>query len=52
MIVLRAPKGWTAPAEVDGKKLEGSGAPPGAAGDVKKNPAHLKCSKTGCAATT
>jgi phosphoketolase len=24
MIVLRAPKGWTAPPEVDGKKLEGS----------------------------
>jgi acetate kinase len=24
MIVLRAPKGWTAPAEVDGHKLEGS----------------------------
>src|SRR6185503_21096254 len=23
MIVLRAPKGWTAPAEVDGRKLEG-----------------------------
>jgi xylulose-5-phosphate/fructose-6-phosphate phosphoketolase len=24
MVVLRSPKGWTAPAEVDGKKLEGS----------------------------
>ena len=24
MIVLRAPKGWTAPTELDGHKLEGS----------------------------
>jgi len=24
MVVLRTPKGWTAPAEVDGKRLEGS----------------------------
>ena len=43
MIVLRAPKGWTAPSEVDGKKLEGfwrSHQVPLAG--VKKNPAHLK----------
>ncbi|HEU4711963.1 MAG TPA: phosphoketolase family protein [Pyrinomonadaceae bacterium] len=43
MIVLRAPKGWTAPAEVDGKKVEGlwrSHQVPLAG--VKKNPAHLK----------
>jgi xylulose-5-phosphate/fructose-6-phosphate phosphoketolase len=43
MIVLRSPKGWTAPAEVDGHKLEGSWRAhqvPLAA--VKKNPAHLK----------
>jgi xylulose-5-phosphate/fructose-6-phosphate phosphoketolase len=43
MIVLRAPKGWTAPAEVDGHKLEGlwrSHQVPLAG--VKKNPAHLK----------
>ncbi len=43
MIVLRAPKGWTAPAEVDGQKLEGfwrSHQVPLAG--VKKNPAHLK----------
>jgi xylulose-5-phosphate/fructose-6-phosphate phosphoketolase len=43
MIVLRAPKGWTAPAEVDGKKLEGfwrSHQVPLAG--VKKNPAHLQ----------
>lgn len=43
MIVLRTPKGWTAPAEVDGKKLEGfwrSHQVPLAG--VKKNRAHLK----------
>jgi xylulose-5-phosphate/fructose-6-phosphate phosphoketolase len=43
MIVLRTPKGWTAPAEVDGKKLEGlwrSHQVP--LSGVKKNPAHLK----------
>ncbi|HEU4794002.1 MAG TPA: phosphoketolase family protein, partial [Pyrinomonadaceae bacterium] len=43
MIVLRTPKGWTAPAEVDGHKLEGlwrSHQVPLAG--VKKNPAHLK----------
>jgi xylulose-5-phosphate/fructose-6-phosphate phosphoketolase len=43
MIVLRSPKGWTAPAEVDGKKVEGlwrSHQVPLAG--VKKNPAHLK----------
>ena len=27
MIVLRSPKGWTGPKEVDGHKVEGSGAP-------------------------
>ena len=43
MIVLRTPKGWTAPAEVDGHKLEGlwrSHQVPLAG--VKKNPTHLK----------
>ena len=43
MIVLRTPKGWTAPGEVDGKKLEGfwrSHQVPLAG--VKTNPAHLK----------
>jgi xylulose-5-phosphate/fructose-6-phosphate phosphoketolase len=43
MIVLRTPKGWTAPAEVDGKKLEGfwrSHQVP--LSGVKQNPAHLK----------
>lgn len=43
MIVLRTPKGWTAPSEIDGKKLEGfwrSHQVPLAG--VKKNPAHLK----------
>jgi xylulose-5-phosphate/fructose-6-phosphate phosphoketolase len=43
IIVLRSPKGWTAPAEVDGHKVEGlwrSHQVPLAG--VKKNPAHLK----------
>ena len=43
MIVLRTPKGWTAPGEVDGHKLEGlwrSHQVPLAG--VRKNPAHLK----------
>jgi xylulose-5-phosphate/fructose-6-phosphate phosphoketolase len=47
MIVLRTPKGWTAPAEVDGKKLEGfwrSHQVPLAG--VKKNPAHLQTLET------
>jgi xylulose-5-phosphate/fructose-6-phosphate phosphoketolase len=43
MIVLRSPKGWTGPKEVDGHKLEGfwrSHQVP--FGDVRENPAHLK----------
>jgi len=43
MIVLRSPKGWTAPKELDGHKLEGfwrSHQVP--IGDVRTNPAHLK----------
>ena len=42
MIILRSPKGWTAPADVDGHKLEGSWrAHQVPMADVKKNPAHL-----------
>ncbi len=43
MIVLRTPKGWTCPASIDGKKLEGSWRShqvPMA--DVKTNPARLQ----------
>ncbi len=43
MIVLRSPKGWTGPAEVDGRKVEGhfrSHQVPLAG--VRENPAHLK----------
>jgi xylulose-5-phosphate/fructose-6-phosphate phosphoketolase len=43
MIVLRTPKGWTGPKEVDGKKTEGSWrshqVPMGA---MHENPAHVK----------
>ena len=42
MIVLRTPKGWTAPAEVDGHKLEGSWrAHQVPIPSVKSNPADL-----------
>ncbi len=42
MIVLRTPKGWTAPGDVDGKKLEGFWrAHQVPLAGVKKNPAHL-----------
>lgn len=43
MIVLRSPKGWTAPTEIDGHKVEGfwrSHQVPMA--DLHTNPAHLK----------
>ena len=47
MIVLRSPKGWTAPAEVDGHQLEGSWrAHQVPMADVKKNPAHLRLLET------
>jgi len=43
MIVLRTPKGWTAPSEVDGRKLEGLWrAHQVPLAGVKKNPEHLK----------
>ncbi len=43
MIVLRSPKGWTAPAEIDGQKLEGSWrAHQVPLAKVKKSPAHLE----------
>jgi xylulose-5-phosphate/fructose-6-phosphate phosphoketolase len=42
MIVLRSPKGWTAPGEVDGHKLEGFWrAHQVPMADVKKNPERL-----------
>jgi len=43
MIILRSPKGWTGPKEVDGHKVEGfwrSHQVPLAS--VKENPAHMK----------
>jgi xylulose-5-phosphate/fructose-6-phosphate phosphoketolase len=43
MIVLRTPKGWTCPKELDGHKLEGSWrAHQIPIADPVKNPAHLK----------
>src|SRR6476661_8901598 len=52
MIVLRSPKGWTGPKEVDGHKVEGfwrSHQVPLAG--LRENPAHLKLLRTGCAVT-
>ena len=47
MIVLRTPKGWTSPADVDGNKLEGSWrAHQVPVADVRKNPAHLQLLET------
>ncbi len=43
MIVLRSPKGWTAPREIDGHFLEGFWrAHQVPIGDVKTNPGHLR----------
>jgi xylulose-5-phosphate/fructose-6-phosphate phosphoketolase len=43
MIVLRSPKGWTGPAEVDGHKVEGTWrAHQVPLAGVKENPEHLK----------
>ncbi len=43
VIILRTPKGWTAPAEVDGHKIEGFWrAHQVPLSGVKNNPAHLK----------
>jgi xylulose-5-phosphate/fructose-6-phosphate phosphoketolase len=42
MIVLRTPKGWTGPKEIDGKKVEGSfRSHQVPAGDLRTNPDHL-----------
>ena len=43
MVILRTPKGWTAPKEIDGHKLEGSWrAHQVPIPDVASNPAHFK----------
>jgi len=43
MIVLRSPKGWTAPAEIDGHRVEGYWrAHQVPMADVRENPAHLE----------
>ncbi|HZE20721.1 MAG TPA: phosphoketolase family protein, partial [Desulfobaccales bacterium] len=42
MIVLRTPKGWTGPKEVEGHKVEGFWRAHQVPFDVHKNPTHLK----------
>jgi xylulose-5-phosphate/fructose-6-phosphate phosphoketolase len=47
LIVLRSPKGWTGPKEVDGKKVEGFWRAHQVPVDgVKSNPAHLEILET------
>jgi xylulose-5-phosphate/fructose-6-phosphate phosphoketolase len=47
MIVLRAPKGWTGPKELEGHKLEGSWRSHQVPfGDVRGNPSHLAALET------
>jgi xylulose-5-phosphate/fructose-6-phosphate phosphoketolase len=47
MIVLRTPKGWTGPKEVDGHKVEGSWRSHQVPfSDVRTNPAHLRVLET------
>ena len=42
MIILRTPKGWTGPKEVDGHKVEGSWRSHQVPFQIQENPAHLK----------
>ena len=52
MLILRTPKGWTGPKEVDGLPVEGtwrSHQVPLA--DVRQKPDRSRCSRSGCAAT-
>ncbi len=52
MLVLRTPKGWTGPHEVDGLLVEGTWRAHQVPLDaVRTNPEHLACSSPGCAAT-
>ena len=53
MIVLRSPKGWTGPKEVDGKKVEGfwRAHQVPVANCREQSGASARSSKTGCAAT-
>ena len=53
MIVLRSPKGWTGPKEVDGHKVEGFWrAHQVPILEVAENPEHLASSKNGSGATS
>ena len=52
MIVLRTPKGWTGPKEVDGHKIEGFWRAHQVPFDVHGDPCPFEdCWKSGCAAT-
>ena len=52
MIVLRTPKGWTGPKEVDGLQVRGHLArAPGAAGRPAATTSTWRCWRSGCAPT-
>ena len=52
MIILRSPKGWTGPKELDGKPVEGTFARTRCRSLTSSRvPMNCACSKTGCAAT-
>ena len=53
MIVLRTPKGWTGPREVDGVPVEGTWRSHQVplAGDARRTPSIARSSRSGCAAT-
>ena len=48
MIVLRSPKGWTGPKDVDGKKTEGSWRSHQVPmGEMHENPEHVQLLESG-----
>ncbi len=52
MIILRSPKGWTGPAEVDGVKVTGTWRSHQVPlSGVRENPEHLRLLESGCAPT-
>ncbi len=53
LLILRTPKGWTGPKEVDGKQVEGTWrAHQAPLSEVEAIRSTCRCSKRGCAATS
>ena len=52
MIVLRSPKGWTGPKELDGQRIVDSGGPTRCRSQMPEETTRIaRCSRTGCGAT-